>query len=98
MNKIYELIIESLKTIGGKTSSTRIISYILVGVVILFSLTFLGIEIASAVLILNTGAKYVISNEIVVIFTALLSHILILLGINKSNEKKVSDESGTSVK
>jgi CRISPR/Cas system-associated endonuclease Cas3-HD len=73
---------------GGKESSTRISAYLVLSIIYLFSIIFLSIEITSAIIALCSIGKYVISNEIIIIFSALLSHHLILLGINKNYENK----------
>jgi len=96
MKTIYEYIIKSIEGNSGKISSTRIMSYILMCVVLIFSATFLGIEISSAYLALSTGVKYSISNEIIIIFGMIFSHILILSGINKSSEVKKVDSKNES--
>lgn len=75
-------------TKDGKESSTRIIAYIITSIIVLFSLVFIGIEISSAIVALTTVSKYVVSNEIIIIFGSLLTHQLTLLGINKYHETK----------
>lgn len=72
--------------ISTKESSTRIMAYLFTAVIIIFSFTFLGIEISSAIIALIYAKSYVLSNEIIVIFGALLTHVLTLLGINKYSE------------
>ncbi len=96
MKTIYEYILKSLSGQSGKVSSTRIMSYILMCIVLIFSATFLGIEISSCYLTLSAGTKYVISNEIIIIFGMIFSHILILSGINKSTETKKGDSKNES--
>lgn len=92
MKTIYDYILKSLSGQTGKISSTRIMSYILLCVILIFSATFLGIEISNAYIILSSGSKYVISNEIIIIFGMIFSHILILSGINKNTEVKKENQ------
>ena len=85
MKKFLSLIRSSISSPDGKESSTRLIAYIITFLIVLFCLTFLGIEIYAA--IIATG-KFLISNEIIIIFGSLLTHQLTLLGINKYHESK----------
>jgi len=75
--KLKNIIINSVNDKKGKESSTRITSYVILLLIIIFSLSFIVMEI------LNNK----ISNEIIIIFMSLLSHQLILLGLNKKYEK-----------
>jgi len=82
MKKFFTLIKKSILSPTGKESSTRIGSYIIMAIIVLFSLVFLGIEIYTTI---QTGH---ISNEAIVIFGMILAHHLTLLGINKYHESK----------
>ncbi len=82
MKKFLTLIKKSIISPGGKESSTRIATYIILLMIVLFTLSFIGIEIYSAV------ETKTISNEGIIIFGMLLTHHLTLLGINKYNETK----------
>ncbi|NPV13198.1 MAG: hypothetical protein HPY57_15635 [Ignavibacteria bacterium] len=84
--KLLSLMKNSVIVKNGKSSSTRIISYSISAIILLFCLVFIGIEISAAIIALNTVGKYVISNEIIIIFGSLLAQQLTLLGITKSNE------------
>jgi hypothetical protein len=75
--------------LSTKESSTRIMAYLFTAVIILFSMTFLGIEISTAVIALTHTKTYIISNEIIIIFAALMTHVLTLLGINKYSAVKM---------
>ena len=85
MKKFFQLIRKSIMSPDGKESSTRIASYIILVCVIIFSLSFVTIEILNS---LKTGK---ISNEGIIIFGMLLGHQLTLLGINKYHENKKKD-------
>lgn len=78
---IYDIIRQSLKAPDGKESSTRIAGYILLYIIVLFSLSFMFIFICLA---LTKG----LNNYMVIIFGMILTHHLTLLGINKFNETK----------
>lgn len=65
---------------GGKESSTRISAYVILLLILLFSLTLIVLEVLGEV----------ISNEIIIIFASLLTHHLTLLGINKNHEAKIA--------
>lgn len=90
--KIFSLMKNSTILNGGKSSSTRIINYGISIIIYLFCVVFIGLEISTAIVsIVNTG-KYIISNEIIIIFGSILTHQLALLGINKHHETKQKKE------
>jgi uncharacterized membrane protein YidH (DUF202 family) len=74
---------KSILSPNGKESSTRIATYIILLLVVIFSILFFLIELYHAYK--NGG---IISNEIIIVFGMLLTHHLTLLGINKYNETK----------
>lgn len=76
----------SVMTKSGKESSTRIMSYVISAIIVIFCFVFIGLEISSAVIALIETGKYVLSNEILIIFGSLLTQQLALLGITKINE------------
>lgn len=59
-------------------SSTRVIAFYILGLIIAFSIYFIGSSIY----------EMTIPNEMIIIFASLLAHQLTLLGINKHNETK----------
>ena len=59
-------------------SSTRVIAFYILGLIISFSIYFIGSSIY----------EMTIPNEMIIIFASLLAHQLTLLGINKHNETK----------
>ncbi len=79
----------STKGKDGKTSSSRISSYFILGSILTTSLVFIVIELVNAIIVWNTGEPYVIPSEHIVIFGMILAHHLTLLGINKNAETKV---------
>jgi len=82
MKNFIKIIRKSISSPGGKESSTRIAGYFMLIVILIFSITFLGIEIYTAI---QTNH---ISNEAIIIFGMILAHHLTLLGINKYSESK----------
>ena len=76
--------IKSSCTTDDKLSSTRIIAYIITGLIVILTLYFLG----AGMYIVIWGGKAAIPGELLVVFGALLTHQLTLLGINKHNETK----------
>jgi len=78
MKIFLEIIKKSLTSPGGKESSTRIGAYVLLVLIVLFTIIFLVIEIFNGT----------ISNEAIIIFGMLMTHHLVLLGINKHHETK----------
>jgi hypothetical protein len=89
LNKIMELIKNSIYNSSGKESSTRIMSYIIGAIVLLYCLVFIGIEISAAIIALGSIGKYELSSSILIIFSSLLVQQLTLLGINKNAETKI---------
>ena len=77
--------------IHDTTSSTRITSYIILSMIVLFCFYFIGIGIY----IFLFNSKTPIPSELLYIFTALLTHQLTLLGINKYHETKEKTNSKT---
>jgi len=69
---------------GDEVSSTRLTSFIITGLIVLFSLYFLAVGIYIVV----SGVSTPIPNELIIVFGALLAQQLALLGINKHNETK----------
>ena len=82
MKKLLDIIKKSIISPEGKESSTRIAGYVMLILIVLFSLMFLGIEIYISI---TTNH---ISNESIIIFGMILTHHLTLLGINKYHESK----------
>jgi hypothetical protein len=72
---------KSILSPDGKESSTRISSYIILLLIVLFSISFLTVFIY---LMITKG----IPTEMIIVFGMLLAHHLALLGINKHNETK----------
>ena len=74
---------------GDAVSSTRLTSFIITAMIVLFCFYFLYIGIYIVVTGCNTdGIVVSIPNEMIIVFGALLAHQLTLLGINKHNETK----------
>lgn len=72
------IILKSIKDKDGKSSTTRIISYVITILIVLLSFVFM----------ILTFMQEVISNELIIVFGSLLTHQLALLGINKKIETK----------
>jgi membrane protein YdbS with pleckstrin-like domain len=85
MKKLLTLIKSSVMMPSGKASSTRIVSYSISIMIILFCMMFLGFEIYRFCIL---PKWYIIPNEIIIIFGSLLAQQLSLLGITKYNESK----------
>lgn len=81
--RVFAMIKKSCEK-NADVSSTRITSYIISAMIILFCFYFLGISIYIVV----ASATISIPNEMIIIFASLLTHQLALLGINKHNETK----------
>jgi len=103
---IFETIKQSCES-NNKISSTRLTSYIITSLIVLFSFYFIGIGIyigiKSATILsmeqIKEGAQLVIPiipNELIIVYTSLLAHQLTLLGINKYNETKQKSLNVTS--
>ena len=74
---------KSILDSDGKISSTRISAYIILLIIILFSISFL---IVFTYILYTKG----INNDMIIVFGMLLTHHLTLLGINKHIEKKTN--------
>lgn len=85
MKKLRELIRQSLFK-GSKPSSSRIMSYMMMGIIMLTGLTALTIEIVNAIKVWSNGEIYTIPSEHIVILGMWLAHQLTLLGIYKRSE------------
>ena len=70
---------------GDEVSSTRLTSFIITGMIVLFCFYFLGIGLY---IVISGDLTVTIPNELIIVFGALLAHQLTLLGINKHNETK----------
>ena len=91
MNNFFNLLKSSVLNFKGSVSSTRIIGYSISALVIIFCLVFIGIELSAAIIALSSTGKYILSTQILLIFSSLLTHQLTLLGINKYNERKMNE-------
>ena len=75
---------------GDEVSSTRLTSFIVSAMIILFCFYFLFIGVYIVVTECNKDGIIAVSipNEMIIVFASLLAHQLTLLGINKYNETK----------
>ena len=85
MKKLRELIRQSLYK-GSKPSSSRIMSYIMMGIIMLSGLTAISIELVNAIIEWKKGGTHIIPSEHIVILGMWLAHQLTLLGIYKRSE------------
>lgn len=90
VNKLLSMMKESAyHKKGGKVSSGRMSSYFILGVIVAAATTFIGIDIANAIIaIINKGFYEIPANHIV-LYGMTLAHHLALLGINKNAETQV---------
>src|SRR5690606_28509718 len=90
INKILSYIGKSIyDKKDGKVSSTRMASYFIMRAILLAAITFVGIDIANAIVAIMNKGFYEIPGNHIVIYGMTLTHHLTLLGINKSAEKSV---------
>lgn len=82
---LRKLIVESLHK-GEKPSSSRIMSYIMMGIIMLSGLTAISIELVNAIIEWKKGQTHIIPSEHIVILGMWLAHQLTLLGIYKRSE------------
>ena len=76
--KIFDKIRKSVE-LGNNISSTRIIAYIILILIILLTLS---------IIVLNIIDNSRENGDLIIVLTSLLSHQLILLGVNKKIESK----------
>lgn len=74
---------------GSKYSSSRLQAYFVLFTTILYSFTFVVIEISNATMSLTTGVPYAPSNESIVVLGMLLSHHLGLMFSKRSDSPSV---------
>jgi phosphate starvation-inducible membrane PsiE len=86
-----ELILKSL-TKRKEVSSSRILAYAMMIIIITFGLTAIAIELINAINAWSAGKEYVIPTEHIVILGMWLAHQLALLGIYKNSEKHLPVE------
>lgn len=88
--KLFSLMKESAyHKVGGKISSGRLSSYFILFVIVAAALTFVGIDIANAIVAIVNKGFYEIPANHLVLYGMTLAHHLTLLGINKNSETKV---------
>jgi uncharacterized membrane protein YidH (DUF202 family) len=92
--KFWDFIKKSCEKDSG-VSSTRTTSYIILAMIVMFCLYFMGVGIYMVV----SSKVTPIPSELLIVFGALLTHQLTLLGINKYNETKqiISNKPADSV-
>ena len=83
--KVREIIEKSMYK-DGKVSSSRIFSYGMMGIIMLFGIVAIVIELVNAIKSWSNGVTYIIPTEHIVILGMWLAHQLALLGIYKSAE------------
>jgi len=90
IQKLLSLMGESIRSKkDGKVSSTRLSSFYFLLAIFTFATLFVLLEGVNAFVMWKTGVPYVIPVEHIGIFGMMLSHHLLLLGINKNAETKV---------
>lgn len=89
IKSMREKISASLHDHLGKISSATISSYFILGNILLSSTVYLIIELVNAHTMWSSGHVYNIPLEHVGIFSLVLTHHLILLGIKSSNSKSL---------
>jgi hypothetical protein len=90
INRIFRLIKESsYDKKGGKISSGRLSSYFVLAVIIGAALTFIGIDVANAIVAITNKGFYEIPTNHIILYGMTLAHHLTLLGINKNSETKI---------
>jgi hypothetical protein len=88
---VFGLIKESVydKQKGGKVSSGRLSSYFVLAAILSAAFTFIGIDIANAIIAMCNKGFYEIPANHIVLYGMTLAHHLALLGINKNAETKI---------
>lgn len=89
ISKLLSLMKKSSYDKTGKVSSGRLSSYFILIVIIAAATTFMGIDIANAIIAIIDKGFYEIPWNHVVIYGMTLAHHLALLGINKNAETQV---------
>lgn len=77
----------SIKDKEGKYSSSRLSSFVILGSVLTSTLLFIVIDLINAIEKWKANEVYIIPVEHIGIFSLILSHHLILLGLKNSGEK-----------
>jgi len=86
--KLLKRINESVLDGKGHVSHTKISSFIILGSIIVSSVTFLLIDLTNAIIAWSKGGSYEIPIAHITIFGMVLGHHLFLLGIKKASENK----------
>lgn len=89
LKNFWGYIIKSIESgIGGKISTTRISSYLILGSILTTTAIYLSIDVVNAFKMWQKDSTYIIPSEHIVVFGMILTHHLALLGINKTAETK----------
>ena len=102
--KILSYILKSVYTEsdkGGKVSSTRISSYVILTAIYLCVISFICIDIINAINVWTnseTPSTYTIPFEHIAFIGMVLAHHLTLLGINKNSEKNIAKSVNDRIK
>lgn len=86
-DKVFSNINLSIRDISGRVSSSKISSYFILGSILTSSAVFILIDIINAVISWRLGTTYTIPIEHIGIFTLILSHHLVLLGLKNASDK-----------
>lgn len=92
LKSFWDFVSKSLLTkVGGKISTTRIQSYLILGSILTATAVFLVIDVVNAVEKWNLNEMYTVPTEHITLFGMVLAHHLALLGINKNSETKTAN-------
>lgn len=86
-DKMFNILKSSIKDLSGRDSSSKISAYFILGSILTSSAVFILIDIVNAVISWRLGITYTIPIEHIGIFTLILSHHLVLLGLKNASDK-----------
>lgn len=89
MKKLFSKIDNSTKDHLGKDSASRIGYYIFISMILMITLTVIGVEAGNAYVSWKAipSVAYTISNELLALLGMLIAQLSILLNIKKNSEK-----------
>lgn len=90
ISRLLRVIKESSRDSAGKMSSARISSFFILGSILTSTVFFICVDIGNAILKWNNGETYTVPLDHIAIFSLILSHHLILLGIKRASDKDLN--------
>lgn len=94
IDAISKFIKASVHDVNGKVSSSRISAYFILGGILTSNAIFIGIDIGNAIVKWNQNSIYEVPIDHIALFSMILAHHLVLLGLKRGSDIKAMELAG----